>query len=457
MAAPAHAFHFSRRLNESDANFFFLGRRRRANVAMVMVALLPREFSFDELVEECLRYEEDVPRFADFLQPAPLSIGPPVWMPLPEEERKPEYYGREVRLGPGAGWSDVFAEVDRIQSAPFRPGRAPWEATIVNGTPGAGSALVLKVHHVFSDGTALAVLFAKVFARHLFAASEVEVTIDPPLPAPGLRGALRDRRAGVRRWLARLREALPELSDPEARRREVEAMGRALRPPRRWPLGAYSRVRRLDVFSVPVAAWYELAEKRGGGPNELYLALVARAVRRAFDAIGADERPLRVAMPVDLRGWRSVQDGGNDVGVSVVELSGGPEDLRDLGAVRERAAVAKQEASSRQPTLVDQALVDLLPGPLRAAAEFRQGAACDALASSIPVPGNGELLGVPIEKLFMIAPAIGQAVSFSLTTYGEHLYLAANADVGILPSPFTGYPEETLREVFGNRFESFSR
>jgi hypothetical protein len=57
--------------------------------------------------------------------------------------------------------------------------------------------------------------------------------------------------------------------------------------------------------------------------------------------------------------------------------------------------------------------------------------------------------------MFMVAPAIGQAVSFSLTTYGDHLYLSGNADRGIVSNPLADCIEDTLAEVFGDRFESF--
>jgi len=122
--------------------------------------------------------------------------------------------------------------------------------------------------------------------------------------------------------------------------------------------------------------------------------------------------------------------------------------------VRERATAAKQRVDESSPTLFEETL-ELLPGPLRAAIEFRQGASCDVLATNIPIPLQGKLGEVPVEMMFMVAPSIGQAVSFSLTTYGEHLYLAGNADCGIVPNPIDASVEATLIEVFGDRFEGF--
>jgi diacylglycerol O-acyltransferase / wax synthase len=456
--AQTHVFHFSRRLNETDAKYFFLGRRSNCNLAMVMVAILPREFRLDELVEEFMRYETEIPRFADYLRRAPLDIAPPVWTPLPADMRRTEHYGREVTLPPGSGWRDVFGAVDAIQSTPFHPDRAPWQIAIVNGAPGGRSALVMKVHHVLSDGVALATLFGKAFAAEALAelGAPIEVTTDPPPRGSRLRIALGERAGATRRWLGEAVRDLPELGDRDRRRREGEAIRKVVRPRLRWPVTSYSRARHLAGFRVPMALWQQQAEARGGGPNELYLALVARIMRDLFETLEAGGGPLRLAMPIDLRGGRGLHDGGNTVGVGVVELSGAGAELADLTAVRERAAVAKRSGAEVAPTLFERALVDLAPGSLRAAVEFRRGAGCDALASSIPVPMQGKLLGVPVEMMFMIAPAIGQAVSFSLTAYADYLYLACNADLGIVSIPPDRAVEEVLAEVFGEHFESFT-
>ncbi len=458
MSAPAHVVHFSRRLNEADARYFFLGRRGNCNLAMVMVAILPREFQLGELLEEFMRYETEIPRFADYLRRAPLDIAPPVWTPLPADRRNPEHYGREVRLPPGSGWRDVFGAVDAIQSTPFHPDRAPWQIAIVNGAPGGRSALVMKVHHVLSDGAALATLFGKAFAAEALAelGAPIEVTIDPPPSGSRLRIALRERAASARRWLGEAVTELPELANGDRMRREAEAIRKVVRPRLRWPVASYTRARRLAGFRVPMALWQQRAEARGGGPNELYLALVARIMRDLFETLEAAGGPLRLAMPIDLRGGRGLHDGGNTVGVGIVELSGAEGELADLTAVRERAAAAKRIGAEVTPTMFERTLVDLAPGSLRAAVEFRRGASCDALASSIPVPMQGKLLGVPVEMMFMIAPAIGQAVSFSLTAYGDCLYLACNADLGIVPIPLDQAVEAVLTEVFGEHFESFT-
>lgn len=80
----------------------------------------------------------------------------------------------------------------------------------------------------------------------------------------------------------------------------------------------------------------------------------------------------------------------------------------------------------------------------------------DIVASNVPMPIPGKLCGVLFEMMFMIAPAIGTAVSFTLTSYGEHLYLASNADLGSIEDPdrLDRCITSTLRQLFAGRVET---
>jgi diacylglycerol O-acyltransferase len=449
----SQAIHFARRLNDADAKFFFMSRRPECNAAMVMLAVLARDTSLRELQDTLLPYETEIPRFTDYLRQAPLNLAPPVWMPV--EGFDVDDYVLERHLPPGSSWGEVFAAVDEIQSAPFPPEKAPWEIVLLHGAPDGRAVLVMKVHHTLSDGMALTLLFVKAFGGRALAeaSAEIEVRTEPPPAASPARLALEDRVRAVRAWLRRLGEELPSLRDRSRRRREREAAARVLRPGLRWPLAEHETRRRLSGYRVPIAVWAEAARTRGGGNNDLYLALVARVMRKGFPDLDFEAMPLRVVMPISMRG-EGDQDARNATSIGLVELRGREEELADLSEVRERAARAKEGAGEMGPSLFESAL-ELLPGRLRAAIDFRQFAACDVVATSIPIPIEGEIDGIPIETMFMVAPALGAAASFSLTTYGEDFYLACNADRGIVPAPLDGAIEEVLEDLFGADFERF--
>src|ERR1041384_3001388 len=190
---------FPRKLNDADAGFYFLGERPRCNVAMVMLAVLTEEIPFEEMMAELWSAAEYVPRFLDRLQPAPLGIAAPSWTPA--EQFDESEHVREVRLEPGSNWEDALAVVDKLQETDFPEHRPPWEILLINGCPGRRALFVMKVHHALSDGTALSLLFAKVFGKAFLEQSglEVEAVSEAPTSQSALRWALHrseERRVG---------------------------------------------------------------------------------------------------------------------------------------------------------------------------------------------------------------------------------------------------------------------
>lgn len=232
---------------------------------------------------------------------------------------------------------------------------------------------------------------------------------------------------------------------------EVETLRRIVRPKRRWPQRSYSAVRRLSCYKIQAATWREQAQKRNGGSNDLYLALAAAAMRRYWETVDLDAEPLQIVMPMNVRDADEIQDGGNVTGVGVVALSGDAAHLTDLSVVRKQIGEVKEGARHQQRGIID-AGIGLLPGSIRARVQFREFSTRDIVASSVPMPIAGELGDIPFEMMFMVAPAIGAAVSFTLTSHGDSLYLATNADLGIIHAPqrFDECVVETLESVLGH-------
>lgn len=437
---------FPRRLNPADAGFFFLGQRRDCNVAMVMVAVLEREIPFADVLREFTAASDEVPRFKDYLRRAPFDLAPPVWIPKEGFEMGSQIH--QTRLA-NPTWDEAAKTVDAFQSAPLRGDLPPWEALLVDGSPGGRSLLAMKVHHALSDGMALSLLFGKAFGGKALAGSGVEViaSSEPPPSGSRLRVALGDRAAAAAGVLCQAVRRTPRLlRDTGARRLELEALRRHLAPRHRAHASGYSGERRFSGFRVEIAHWEQEARKRGGSPNDLYLALVARTMARHFTEWDVSSAPLQIVMPVDVRGG-ALQDGGNVTGVGVVELTGSPADLLDLSRVHRRSRAVQQSAGTAAASLADQ-LVQLLPGRARAALQFREFATRDLVATNVPVPIPGELCGVPFQMMFMVAPPIGAAVGFSLTSYGDHFYLAANVDAAIAGGDFEESVALSLEEVF---------
>lgn len=445
---------FPRRLNDADAGFFFLGRRRDCNVAMIMLGVLEGEIPFDAMIEELTAAGEEVPRFKDFLSQAPLDLAPPVW--LPKEGFSVSEQIREVSLPPAATWEDALALIDRFQGQDFPAGAPPWEILLVKGLPEERALLAMKVHHALSDGMALSLLFAQAFGGDFFAQSGMQVVAEleaPPSISP-LRLALSDRAAAIRTWLRRGVKDLPALlNNAGTRRLELDAIKRHLRPRMRLSSAPYGTTRRLSGFRVPADIWNREAHRRGGSANDLYLAIVANAMRRYFVDWNLDEAPIQVVMPVNVRGATDVQHGGNLTGVGVVGLAGREEEIADLSEVRRRSREVQERVGNAKPSLVD-GLIQLLPGGIRAPLQFREFATRDVVATNVPMPIPGELCGVAFKMMFMVAPAIGTPVSFSLTSYGDHFYLASNVDLNVVTAPLDDCLASILEEIFADSVQS---
>lgn len=159
-------------------------------------------------------------------------------------------------------------------------------------------------------------------------------------------------------------------------------------------------------------------------------------------------------MPVNVRDVEGIQDGGNVTAVGVVELTGADSDLEQLDNVRRTVDDVKRGAPSDARGLIA-ATMALLPRVLRAPLQFREFSTRDIVASNVPMPIPGKLCGVPFEMMFMIAPAIGTAVSFTLTSYEDYLYLVSNADLGIIEDAdrLDECIASTLHQLFGARVE----
>lgn len=446
---------FARKLNQDDTGFYFLGKQERCNVAMVMLGILARPVDIAEALATLSAAADAIPRFKDYLRPTPFDIGPPSWRPTNGFDIG--QHVSEMTLDAGASWTDALGVMDRLQAMPFSARRPPWEITLIRNVPGGKAAMLMRVHHALSDGTALALMFGKAFAPAFMesAGVEVEVVCERAPAKMAIAIELRDYGRALAAWLSCVSTVCPQLLRAEViRRREIASLRRIAKPVRRWPAAAYGMQRRLSGFRVLAEHWREEARLRGGGSNDLYLAAVANAMRRYWTSLDLDTRPLQVVMPVNTRDAEQVQDGGNVTAVGVVELTGAEKDLERLANVRRKAMEVKRNAAQDERGLVA-ATVAVLPRAARGPLQFREFATRDIVASNVPMPIRGELCGVPFEMMFMVAPAIGTAVSFTLTSYGEHFYLASNADVGVIQDPerLERCIASTLFHLFDERIE----
>lgn len=429
-----HTFVFERRLNRLDALHHHLGEHRNANVAMCMVAVLDRDVEIDTMRSGFGTAAEEIPRFKDRLRPVPGGLAPPVWEADPDFDVRDRFHA--VELAPGSDWAAVLALIDDFQSSPFAPRRPPWSVLYVTGAPG-GSVVVLKLHHVLSDGTALTLMLSRVFMRQALgdAADDVRAVGSPPpssVPHEALHHLLQSLSDAAHTATSTLSRAL---RDRSALRPHVHELREHLTGPRRWPVAQHAPARRCAFFRVPLETWRRAAHERNGGVNDLYVALVAAALQRYRAVTGVDDgRPLAVVMPIDIRDEHAQQDGGNVTGAGILALRGSDAELADLGPIGRQSRVA-QAAAGRSPASLVDGVLALCPSGIQRRALFRRFSTKDALATNVIVPLQCGLEEARADMVYILPPVIGTPVSFALTGYDDAVHLALNMDLGLIDAP----------------------
>jgi hypothetical protein len=225
---------------------------------------------------------------------------------------------------------------------------------------------------------------------------------------------------------------------------------------RRPQVGALSSRRVTALARLPYANWRAVAGEYGGSSNTLFVAMNANLIRQARLARGEElDRPLRILMPIDIRGFlesidRAPGPSANTVISSVLEFDAGAEIRADLTAVRaatKRAiesavvGVMERKSSSHRPAGIVDAM-DLLPKPLTHRLAALVQSDYDGVASNIgPVPEHTGILGPYMASdMFLVATPMRTDLT---GVFGHH---DGRATISFVADPARLGPAGTLRE-----------
>lgn len=258
----------------------------------------------------------------------------------PRFEPSPHSYPLRYRPEPiddseVVAWADERAEID------VDPEHGPgWSLAATRLTSG-GTALSLVCSHVLTDAQGF-----------------IDAVAD----------ALADRpRRPESRHVSDLRDALQMLRRVGRGLRNVRYTPRTETPPKPRPVRKRPRTVVLDVDTE---AWKTVADKEGGTPNALLLAVAAGVARRA-----GVPAPVRISIPVDSRNEDTVSNG-----VSMARIAVGDDDT--VATIRAHAAHAYRQPPEGAPHGIPAEILQLVPD--RLAARLSRGAGeRDVLCSNI--------------------------------------------------------------------------
>jgi diacylglycerol O-acyltransferase len=405
---------------------------------------------FDEPIDaELLRgvlYERLGERFPSFRQIAVEHgrLGGVDWVDDPAFDL--ERHVHRVALPAPGDRSALQALVADIASTPLDRDKPLWDAYVIEGY-GAGSALLLRMHHCIADGIVLARVMLSLADD---AAPEGEVLHPPDHPSdiPLLPGALQPLARTVRTLSSALvHESAHMLVHPRRVAEELADDGRAAAKLLLSPSDPATAIH-AELTPVARVAWSEpfaldavkaIAHAHGATVNDVLVAAVAGALRRHLgepDPLAGEVhamvpfnlRPLDEPLPAQL---------GNRFGLVLLGLPTWIDDpLERLHAVRERMVAIKSSREGQvafgmlsamgvAPPAVEDRLIDFF------------SAKASLVLTNVPGPrAPVAVAGARVAGVLVWAPCAGDiAMSVSIFSYAGDVSVGFLVDAGLVPDP----------------------
>jgi WS/DGAT/MGAT family acyltransferase len=442
----------ARRLSDLDALLWELEVHDPSLRSVItVVVVLDLEPDPSAVAARLDRMSRRIPPLRDRMTNGPLAIAPPQWEPDPEFDLAHHL----VDAGALAGPDGALRLAETLASTSLPPGRPPWQIHLGRLDGGTGTdraALVIRLHHTFTDGVGAMQLAGELFdvERHPSEPPVPPVSMSAPSPPalrlPRLGGLLDDlvfetrRGFGVARavipWAAgmvrdaavdpepRVRQTAELLRDGQLIRRAATSGGSAILAPR----SARSSFAAIDL---PLADMRVTAAGAGGTINDVFLAGILGGLRLYHAKHGAHPASLRIGIPVNTR-----DDGGSDLRNQFVplvvraplQLVDAPERVQLLHllvlAARQWPALAGFEWAT--------GMLRRLPGGLTVAAGLLRSA--DLMASNVPgSPIELYLAGAQVRRIIPFGPRGGTGLNLTLLSHHETVHIGVNSDAAALP------------------------
>jgi diacylglycerol O-acyltransferase len=430
--------HFDDRMSDEDALLWALDAQAALTSTITVVVMFEGSPVPAALASRLELLTRRVPRLRHRVVESPLRTAPPRWEPDPSFAL--ERHVSQVALGDSFGLSSVLRLAESLAVGPFRPGRPPWEMQLVTGDDGA--ALVLKLHHSFTDGVGLVEMAAEVFDLSPGGSGGPGGPGGPggavgegaPAGGSGADGYWTERAPAERVWEDLnyeahqawdvLRSVVPwvassvrsAVADPASRGAEV--------------FGA-----RLAAVQLPMAELRDTAHRAGGTLNDVFLAGLLGGLREYHAKHGCHPPSLRLGVPISTR----------QRGVGVVEMHNqvtpmlvrAP--LQLLDPVERIRLLHELVAQARRHPAIDvlqgaAGVVRRLPGATTLIKSFV--GAVDVLASNVPgSPVDLYLGGARVERIIPIGPRGGTALNLTLLSHTDSVDIGVNMDPIAIPDP----------------------
>jgi diacylglycerol O-acyltransferase len=424
-------------LEEHDAHL-------RSTIAVV--ASMERSPGIDVVRRRFERVSRLLPRFRERVVPGPVAYSPPRWEPDPSWDLA--FHVRSVQLPSASGPAGVLRWAEPVISEGLDRSRPLWQVTLVEGWPDDRAALVLKLHHTFTDGLGVVKLAGVLFDFEPGVGDPDEL---PPLrqwaPRHPLAGLADDAATEVRRGVSLLRRAVPVIADgllaaigdPQPQATATTAMLRSvahLAAPSLRPLSPVLRSRslrtRFEQLDVPLDAARSAASAAGGTVNDAFVAALVAGLRIYHERHASRPEALRLGLPISTRTAQS--DGAMRNQFAPVRITVPLQETDPAASIRDvhRRVLAERTQPGLDSVEQLATLVNRVPA-LRAMVAAGL-ASVDVVASNVPgVDVPMYLGGARVTRLVPFGPRNGAALNATVVSYDGSLHLGLNLDAVAIP------------------------
>ncbi len=452
------------RMTDLEALMWRLGRHdARMLPTMAMLVRFDRPLDRVALRDRLDQMTRRVPRLRERVGPGLLPTVPPRWEADPQFRLDRHVkVARVDRVPSGPPLSapadlppELIAVAEDVVSRPFPEGHPPWRVVLV---PGAADALVLHLHHSYTDGLGgvrlLGELFDDLSAPGPSAAA-------PAAPPSALDAMTSDLDASVRRSAGLARRAVPwgvrsvrsASGDPQALLRTAADAGRAVRSALAAAAGPASPVLRgrsggvsLATLSVPLDGLRRAGGRLGATVNDVFLGGLLEGLARYHEKCAVLPPSLRLAIPMSARPAGEDELGmQNQLHGALLRGPLGPLEFEErTRLVHEMVVLAR-----RQPWLpMLEAAAGLglrTPGMVGLVAAALRS--LDVVASNVTGPPFFLALGgARAEAMVPVGPRSGGALNATLLSYAGTAHVGLNIDPQAVADP--GVLVDCVRAAF---------
>ncbi len=391
-----------------------------------------------------------IPRYRQRLVRVPIERFP-VW--VDDDHFTIDYHIRHIAL-PRPGTEEQLKRIaGRLMSQQLDRSKPMWEMVVVEGLDRGRFAIVTKIHHCMIDGMSgvdlMAVLMSLVPSEEILPSPVYE-----PRPVPnGTELLVRETTRRISETIGSVQNIQNLLGNAtglvESLGGRLQAMGASLAsgwliPTGKTPInGDIGPGRRFDWVNIPLADVKAVKNKLGGTVNDVFLAVVAGAVRRfLIEERGSSEKALegtdfRVMAPVSVRSKDQRGTLGNQVAMWLAAL---PIDDDDAASRLRKVRAETEKLKDTDQALGAATLVRVSAGAPATLVALGARLATNARPFNMTVtnvPGPQfplYLLDARLDATYPLVPLWeSHGIGLALFSYDGTVSWGINVDYGIMP------------------------